>query len=95
MLQQDEPEDFVIASGQSHSVKEFLDTAFSYLDLDYRKHLVVDQNLYRPSEVNILQGDVSKAQQKLKWYPESAFEGLVQEMVDGDMDWYTKSPFQC
>ena len=95
MLQQDEPEDFVIASGQSHSVKEFLDTAFSYLDLDYRKHLVVDQNLYRPSEVNILQGDASKARQKLKWYPESAFEGLVQEMVDGDMEWYTKSPFQC
>jgi GDPmannose 4,6-dehydratase len=95
MLQQNEPEDFVIASGQSHSVKEFLDTAFSYLDLDYRKHLVVDQDLYRPSEVNILQGDASKAQQKLKWYPESAFEGLVQEMVDGDMQWYTKSPFQC
>ena len=94
MLQQDEAEDFVIASGQSHSVKEFLDTSFSYLDLDYRKHLVVDQNLYRPSEVNILQGDASKARQKLKWYPESAFEGLVQEMVDGDMEWYTKSPFQ-
>ena len=95
MLQQDEPEDFVVASGQSHSVKEFLDTAFSYLDLDYRKHLFVDQNLYRPSEVNILQGDASKARQKLKWYPESAFEGLVQEMVDGDMEWYTKSPFRC
>jgi GDPmannose 4,6-dehydratase len=95
MLQRNEPEDFVIASGQSHSVKEFLDTAFSYLDLDYRKHLVVDQDLYRPSEVNILQGDASKAHQKLKWHPESAFEGLVQEMVDGDMEWYTKSPFQC
>jgi GDPmannose 4,6-dehydratase len=95
MLQQNEPEDFVIASGQSHSVKEFLDTAFSYLDLDYRKHLVVDQDLYRPSEVNILQGDATKAHQKLKWYSESAFEGLVQEMVDGDIEWYTKSPFQC
>jgi GDPmannose 4,6-dehydratase len=95
MLQQQEPEDFVVASGQSHSVKEFLDTAFSYLDLDYRKHLVVDQDLYRPSEVNILQGDASKARQKLNWHPENAFEGLVQEMVDGDMEWYTKSPFQC
>jgi GDPmannose 4,6-dehydratase len=95
MLQQNEPEDFVIASGQSHPVKEFLDTAFSYLDLDYRKYLVVDQDLYRPSEVNILQGDASRAHQKLKWYPESAFEGLVQEMVDGDMEWYTKSPFRC
>jgi GDPmannose 4,6-dehydratase len=94
MLQQPEPEDFVIASGESHSVKEFLDTAFSYLDLDFRKYLVVDQNLYRPSEVNILQGDASKARQKLKWFPESGFEELVREMVDGDMEWYTKSPFQ-
>jgi GDPmannose 4,6-dehydratase len=95
MLQQEEPEDFVVASGQSHSVKDFLDTAFSYLDLDYRKYLVVDQDLYRPSEVNILQGDASKARQKLKWFPECRFENLVQEMVDGDMEWYTKSPFQC
>jgi GDPmannose 4,6-dehydratase len=95
MLQQGEPEDYVIASGESHSVKEFLGTAFSYLDLDYRKYLIVDQNLYRPSEVNILQGDASKARQKLKWFPESRFEKLVQEMVDGDMEWYTKSPFQC
>lgn len=95
MLQQEEPEDFVIASGQSHSVKEFLDTAFSCLDLDYRKYLVVDQDLYRPSEVNILQGDASKARRKLGWSPEIRFENLVREMVDGDMEWYTKSPFQC
>jgi len=95
MLQQEEPEDFVIASGQSHSVKEFLDTAFSCLDLDYRKYLVVDQDLYRPSEVNILQGDASKARHKLGWSPETRFENLVREMVDGDMEWYTKSPFQC
>jgi len=95
MLQQEEPEDFVIASGQSHSVKEFLDTAFSYLALDYRKYLVVDQDLYRPSEVNILQGDASKARRKLGWSPETRFENLVREMVDGDMEWYTKSPFQC
>ncbi len=95
MLQQEEPEDFVVASGQSHSVKEFLDTAFSCLDLDYRKYLIIDKDLYRPSEVNILQGDASKARQRLKWFPESRFENLVQEMVDGDMEWYTKSPFQC
>jgi GDPmannose 4,6-dehydratase len=95
MLQRKEPEDYVIASGQSHSVKEFLDTAFSYLDLDYRKHLIVDQDLYRPSEVNILQGDASKARRKLGWSPETRFENLVREMVDGDMEWYTKSPFQC
>jgi len=95
MLQQEEPEDFVIASGQSHSVKEFLHTAFSYLELDYRQYLIVDQDLYRPSEVNILQGDASKARHKLGWSPETRFENLVREMVDGDMEWYTKSPFQC
>ena len=89
MLQQPEPDDFVIASGQSHSVKEFLKTAFSYLDLDFRKYLIVDQTLYRPSEVNILQGDASKARRRLKWLPETTFENLVQKMVDGDMDWYS------
>ena len=95
MLQQQEPDDFVIASGQSHSVKEFLDTAFSYLDLDYRKYLVVDQDLYRPSEVNILQGNASKARQKLKWLPETGFDRLVHEMVDGDMDWYARPQSRC
>jgi GDPmannose 4,6-dehydratase len=95
MLQQQEPDDFVIASGQSHLVKEFLETAFSYLNLDYRKYLVVDQDLYRPSEVNVLQGDASKARLKLKWIPETRFGTLVQEMVDGDMEWYSKPQFQC
>jgi GDPmannose 4,6-dehydratase len=95
MLQQPEPDDFVIASGQSHSVKEFLETAFSYLNMDYKNYLVVDQDLYRPSEVNILQGDASKALQKLKWFPETRFENLVQEMVEGDMKWYSKPQFQC
>ena len=95
MLQQREPDDFVIASGQSRSVKEFLDTAFAHLDLDYRKYLVVDQDLYRPSEVNTLQGNAAKAHLKLKWLPETTFENLVQEMVDGDMEWYTKSPYPC
>jgi GDPmannose 4,6-dehydratase len=90
MLQQDKPEDFVIASGASHSVEEFLDAAFSYLNLDYRKYLTVDQDLYRPSEVNILQGDASKARQKLGWSPETQFQSLVREMVDGDMEWYSK-----
>ena len=95
MLQQEQPDDFVIASGQAHSVNEFLDTVFSYLDLDYRKYLVVDQDLYRPSEVNVLQGDASKARHKLNWIPETTFENLVQEMVDGDMEWYSKPQFQC
>jgi GDPmannose 4,6-dehydratase len=94
MLQQPEPDDFVIASGQSHSVREFIETAFSYLNLDYRKYLVIDQDLYRPSEVNVLQGDASKARRILKWLPETKFETLVQEMVDGDTEWYTKPQLQ-
>ena len=89
MLQQDEPEDFVIATGKSHSVGEFLETAFRYADLDYNDYLVIDELLYRPSEVNILQGDASKAHQKLQWLPETSFEDLVREMVDSDSEWYT------
>ena len=91
MIQQDEPDDYVIASGESHSVREFLETAFSYVDLDYRDYLVIDEELYRPSEVNILQGDASKAHQKLNWLPTITFEELVKEMVDRDLEWYSHS----
>jgi GDPmannose 4,6-dehydratase len=90
MLQQDEPEDFVIATGESHSVLEFLETAFNYLGLDYRDYLNLDERLYRPSEVHILQGDASKARQKLGWQPNISFEELVREMVDSDLEWYSK-----
>jgi GDPmannose 4,6-dehydratase len=88
MLQQEEPEDFVIATGKSHSVKDFLETAFSYVGLDYRNYLVIDENLYRPSEVTILQGDASKANKKLNWFAAVKFEKLVAEMVEGDLKWY-------
>jgi GDPmannose 4,6-dehydratase len=91
MLQQHEPEDFVIATGKSRSVRDFLVTAFSYLNLDYDDYLVVDEQLYRPSEVNILQGDASKSHDKLKWLPETSFEELVREMVDSDLEWYSSS----
>jgi len=90
MLQQDEPEDYVIASGESHSVREFLETAFNYVDLDYHDYLGIDDKLYRPSEVNILQGDASKAQEKLNWSPTVSFEELVREMVNSDLEWYSK-----
>jgi GDPmannose 4,6-dehydratase len=90
MLQQDEPEDFVIATGQSHSVKDFLEIAFRYVSLNYNDYLVMDEALYRPAEVNILQGDASQARQKLNWSPTVSFEGLVKEMVDGDLEWYAK-----
>jgi GDPmannose 4,6-dehydratase len=90
MLQLDEPEDFVIASEKSHSVREFLEIAFGHVDLDYQKYLVIDAELYRPSEVHLLQGDASKAHKKLKWWPKTALEELVKEMVEGDLAWYSR-----
>jgi GDPmannose 4,6-dehydratase len=89
MLQQEDPEDFVIATGQSHSVREFLETAFNYVGLDYHEYLVIDDDLYRPSEVNILQGDASKAHQKLGWQPAKMFKELVIEMVGSDLERYS------
>ena len=88
MLQQDEPEDFVIASGQTRTVRELLETAFRCVDLDYHDYLIIDQQLYRPAEVNVLQGDASRARQKLKWFPTCSFEELAQEMVESDLQWY-------
>lgn len=91
MLQQEEPEDFVVATGQSHSVREFLETSFNYVGLDYHDHLVIDDDLYRPSEVNILQGDASKAINKLNWFPNISFENLVKEMVESDLACYSNA----
>jgi GDPmannose 4,6-dehydratase len=88
MLQQDEPDDFVIATGISHSVGNFLEEACKCVGIDHREYLVIDENLYRPAEVNILQGDASKAKTKLGWSPSMSFKDLVQEMVDSDMRWY-------
>jgi GDPmannose 4,6-dehydratase len=89
MLQQKEPDDYVIATGETHSVEEFLETAFEYVALDYRDYLVIDDALYRPSEVNLLQGDATKAREELEWAPAIPFEVLVQEMVEGDLKWYS------
>jgi GDPmannose 4,6-dehydratase len=89
MLQQDEPDDYVIASGESHSVREFLALAFSHLGLDYHDHLVIGEELYRPSEVRILKGDASKARLRLKWFPKVSFPTLVTGMVDSDLQWYS------
>jgi len=84
MLQQPEPDDYVIATGESHSVGEFLDLAFSYCGLDYRQFVVSDPVFFRPAEVNILVGDSSKARAKLGWKPRIRFAELVKEMVDAD-----------
>ena len=90
MLQQDAPEDYVIATGKSHSVREFLETAFNYVDLNYQDYVSIDDKLYRPSEVHILQGDASKASNKLGWSPSVKFEDLVRDMVKSDLGWYSK-----
>ena len=85
MLQQDEPEDYVISSGETHSVREFCEIAFSHVGLDWESNVEVDPRFYRPAEVNVLLGDCSKAREKLGWVPQTSFAGLVQLMVDADM----------
>ncbi|MBI1899827.1 MAG: GDP-mannose 4,6-dehydratase [Planctomycetia bacterium] len=86
MLQQDAPDDYVIATGRQHSVEELVELAFGRAGLDWRKHVVVDPALFRPAEVNTLRGDARKAEQKLCWRPEVSFEELVRMMVDADLE---------
>jgi len=85
MLQQDQPEDYVIATGRQHSVREFANTAFSYLGLNYRDYIQVDPQLLRPVDVETLLGDATKARQRLGWSSTCAFADLVREMVDMDV----------
>jgi len=85
MLQQDEPDDYVIATGEQHSVREFADIAFGHLGLDYRDHVVVDPQFLRPADVETLLGDAAKARTKLGWTYQSTFKDLVREMVDADL----------
>lgn len=85
MLQQDKPDDYVVATGEKHSVRELVDLAFSYLDLDWKKHVEIDPRLYRPAEVNTLRGDATKARAVLKWEPTVTFPDLVRMMVDADL----------
>lgn len=85
MLQQDKPEDYVIATGAVHSVKQFLQQAFDYVGLNWKKYVVIDKKLYRPAEVNILKGDYGKARRKLGWKPIVKFGDLVKMMVDADL----------
>ena len=85
MLQLPNPEDFVIATGETHTVRDLLDLAFSRLQLDWRKHVKIDHKYYRPTEVDLLIGDASKAKQVLGWEPKVRFEELVSMMVDADV----------
>jgi GDPmannose 4,6-dehydratase len=86
MLQQATPDDYVVATGETHSVKEFLEEAFSYAGLDWKEHVVVDPKFFRPAEVDVLLGDASKAQKILGWRPQMTFKSLVRLMVDADME---------
>jgi GDPmannose 4,6-dehydratase len=85
MLQQDAPDDFVVATGETHSVQQFVEEAFGYLNLDWRDYVVQDPKFYRPAEVDLLVGDASKAGQVLGWEPTVDFRGLVRLMVDADL----------
>jgi GDPmannose 4,6-dehydratase len=86
MLQADEPEDFVLATGETHSVQEFLDVAFAHAGLEIADHVEIDPRYYRPAEVDALLGDASKAKEKLGWVPQVKFKELVQIMVDADVE---------
>jgi len=85
MLQQDKPDDYVVATGETHSVREFLDEVFGYLELDWSKHVEIDPRYFRPTEVDSLLGDASKAKKILKWGPKVTFKKLARLMVDADM----------
>ncbi len=86
MLQQDDPQDFVIATGQSHSVREFLEEAFSYADLDWKEYVKIDPRYFRPTEIELLLGDAGRARKILGWEPEVGFKELVRLMVDADIN---------
>jgi GDPmannose 4,6-dehydratase len=86
MLQQDEPDDFVIATGETHTVREFLDEAFGYAGLDPKKYMESDPRYLRPSEVDYLVGDSTKARKKIGWAPKTSFRELVRIMVDADRE---------
>ena len=86
MLQQDEPDDYVIATNQTHSVREFLQVAFDHVGLDWKKYVEIDPRYHRPAEVDLLIGDSSKAKQKLGWEPKTKFEALTRLMVDADIE---------
>jgi len=86
ILQQDIPDDFVIGTGESHSVREFVVESFSYADLDWEKYVKIDPRYYRPTEVEFLQSDASKARTKLSWHPRISFKELVRIMIDYDLE---------
>ena len=93
MLQKKKPDDFVVSTGKQHSVREFAKLAFAVAGLDYKKHVFVDKNLFRPAEVNTLLGNYSKARRILKWKPKISFKNLVKDMVESDIQSIIKSGY--
>ncbi|MGD2070514.1 MAG: GDP-mannose 4,6-dehydratase [Gemmatimonadota bacterium] len=92
MLQQDEPQDFVVATGESRSVREFCEAAFGHVGLDYRDYVVVDERFFRPAETEVLVGDAAKARSLLGWSPSRDFDGLVREMLRCDLEEASRLP---
>jgi len=90
MLQQDAPDDYVVSSDETHTVREMCQIAFGHVGLDWDKYVVVDPDLIRPAEVHLLLGDSAKARNKLGWIPEVSFEQLIRLMVDHDMERLTR-----
>lgn len=88
MLQQEKPEDYVVGTGETHSVREFVDVAFSELELDYKKYVEIDEKFFRPAEVDLLIADCSKAEKELKWKYKLTFKDLVTEMVKKDYEFF-------
>jgi GDPmannose 4,6-dehydratase len=86
MLQQPEADDFVIATGETHTVREFCERAFNQVDLDYNDYVRIDEQFYRPAEVDLLMGDASKAKRQLGWEQTHTFAELVAEMVESDLE---------
>jgi len=87
ILQHSEPDDFVVATGETHSVREFCEAAFAHLGLDYTDHVKVDERFFRAAEVDLLVGDATKAREVLGWTPTKSFHDLVRDMVDADLAW--------
>jgi len=86
MLQQEQPDDYVIATGETHTVREFLDVAFSHLGLDWQQYVKIDPKYYRPTEVDLLIGDATKAKKQLQWEPKVRFQELARMMVEADLE---------
>jgi len=85
LMLQEKPDDYVIATGETHSVREFCERAFGEVDLDYQKYVKIDERLLRPAEVDLLVGDATKARRELGWQPHYTFAGLVSEMLHADI----------